>query len=220
MTDTPLSRVRAFQRAANPNGDYHWPAEETANIGGVPLYFDDIESLTSTDELDAVEVAIRRLREAQAERDALAARVVELEDAIRSAEEATAAWHNAADCLQAQLDEAKGAAKPEPCDKDCDCDCQPGQPCLCPERDCYCGPCPVCDRNEDVAVGQQDNAADTAPACLLCDCTGCQQCSTAERTAAFERALGHKLDGNGAVCFCYLARQRAAQGDAADGSAR
>lgn len=33
---------------------------------------------------------------------------------------------------------------PEPCDGDCDCDCQPGQPCLCPERDCYCGPCPVC----------------------------------------------------------------------------
>ncbi len=39
-------------------------------------------------------------------------------------------------------------AQPEPCDGDCDCDCQPGQPCLCPERDCYCGPCPVCDRDE------------------------------------------------------------------------
>jgi hypothetical protein len=36
------------------------------------------------------------------------------------------------------------ASQPEPCDGDCDCDCQPGQPCLCPERDCYCGPCPVC----------------------------------------------------------------------------
>jgi len=36
------------------------------------------------------------------------------------------------------------AEQPEPCDGDCDCDCQPGQPCLCPERDCYCGPCPVC----------------------------------------------------------------------------
>lgn len=34
--------------------------------------------------------------------------------------------------------------EPEPCDGDCDCDCQPGQPCLCPERDCYCGPCRVC----------------------------------------------------------------------------
>jgi hypothetical protein len=29
----------------------------------------------------------------------------------------------------------------------CDCECQPGQPCLCPERDCYCGPCPVCGDN-------------------------------------------------------------------------
>lgn len=29
----------------------------------------------------------------------------------------------------------------------CDCDCQPGQPCLCPERDCYCGPCRVCGEN-------------------------------------------------------------------------
>lgn len=27
---------------------------------------------------------------------------------------------------------------------ECDCECQPGQPCLCPERDCYCGPCRVC----------------------------------------------------------------------------
>jgi hypothetical protein len=79
MTDSPLSRVRAFQRAANPNRDYQWPAEEAANIGGVPLYFDDIEALASTDELDAVEVAIRRLREAESERDRLAARVAELE---------------------------------------------------------------------------------------------------------------------------------------------
>jgi hypothetical protein len=31
---------------------------------------------------------------------------------------------------------------------ECECGCQPGQPCLCPERDCYCGPCPVCDRKE------------------------------------------------------------------------
>ena len=29
----------------------------------------------------------------------------------------------------------------------CDCECQPGQPCLCPERDCYCGPCRVCGDN-------------------------------------------------------------------------
>jgi len=42
------------------------------------------------------------------------------------------------------------AEQPEPCDGDCDCDCQPGQPCLCPERDCYCGPCPVCDRDEEI----------------------------------------------------------------------
>lgn len=76
MTDeTPLSRVRAFQRAANPNGDYQWPAEEAANIGGVPLYFDDIESLASTDELDAVEVAIGRVRRAEAERDEARAEV-------------------------------------------------------------------------------------------------------------------------------------------------
>ena len=29
----------------------------------------------------------------------------------------------------------------------CDCECQPGQPCLCPERDCYCGPCRICGDN-------------------------------------------------------------------------
>lgn len=41
-------------------------------------------------------------------------------------------------------DDETVAQEPEPCDGDCDCDCQPGRPCLCPERDCYCGPCPVC----------------------------------------------------------------------------
>jgi hypothetical protein len=41
----------------------------------------------------------------------------------------------------------QGLSEPEPCDGDCDCDCQPGQPCLCPERDCYCGPCRVCGDN-------------------------------------------------------------------------
>jgi hypothetical protein len=40
-----------------------------------------------------------------------------------------------------------GLSEPEPCDGDCDCECQPGQPCLCPERDCYCGPCRVCGDN-------------------------------------------------------------------------
>ena len=76
--ETPLSRVRAFQRAANPNRDYQWPAEEAANIGGVPLYFDDIEALASTDELDAVEVAIRRLREAERDRNAARAELKQL----------------------------------------------------------------------------------------------------------------------------------------------
>jgi hypothetical protein len=41
--------------------------------------------------------------------------------------------------------------EPEPCDGDCDCDCQPGQPCLCPVRDCYCGPCRVCGDNPQQA---------------------------------------------------------------------
>lgn len=43
---------------------------------------------------------------------------------------------------------ARRKVEPAPRDADCDCDCQPGQPCLCSERDCYCGPCPVCDRKE------------------------------------------------------------------------
>lgn len=88
--ETPLSRVRAFQRAANPNGDYHWPAEEAAKVGGVPLYFDDIEALASTDELDAVEVAIRRLREAEAAAETLRE---QLSAATARAETAEAAYH-------------------------------------------------------------------------------------------------------------------------------
>jgi hypothetical protein len=79
MTDSPLARVRAFQRAANPNRDYRWPAEEAANIGGVPLYFDDIEALVDADDEDAVDEVIRRMREAETERDRLTARVAELE---------------------------------------------------------------------------------------------------------------------------------------------
>jgi len=90
MSETPLSRVRAFQRAANPNGDYHWPAEEAANVGGVPLYFDDIEALADTDELDAVEVAIRRLREAEAAAETLRK---QLAAATARAETAEAAYH-------------------------------------------------------------------------------------------------------------------------------
>lgn len=88
--ETPLSRVRAFQRAANPNGDYHWPAEEAANVGGIPLYFDDIEALADTDELDAVEVAIRRLREAKT---ATATLREQLAAATARAEQAEAAYH-------------------------------------------------------------------------------------------------------------------------------
>jgi len=90
MSETPLSRVRAFQRAANPNGDYHWPAEEAANVGGVPLYFDDIEALADTDELDAVEIAIRRLREAEAAVETLRE---QLAAATARAETAEAAYH-------------------------------------------------------------------------------------------------------------------------------
>lgn len=47
---------------------------------------------------------------------------------------------------------ARDEREPEPCDGDCDCDCQPGQPCLCPERDCYCGPCSVCGPNPQRAA--------------------------------------------------------------------
>jgi len=40
-----------------------------------------------------------------------------------------------------------GLSEPELFADACDCECQPGQPCLCPERDCYCGPCRVCGDN-------------------------------------------------------------------------
>lgn len=98
--ETPLSRVRAFQRAANPNGDYHWPAEEAANVGGVPLYFDDIEALASTDELDAVEVAIRRLREAEAAAETLRE---QLAAATARAETAEAALAEQRETIAAQI---------------------------------------------------------------------------------------------------------------------
>jgi hypothetical protein len=72
-----------------------------------------------------------------------------------------------------------------PCDRDCDCDCQPGQPCLCPERDCYCGPCPVCgphpaEPDDDAGHGDARATDDGAPtpsgwwqtrgACRYCGC--------------------------------------------------
>jgi len=41
----------------------------------------------------------------------------------------------------------QGLSEPELFADACDCECQPGQPCLCPERDCYCGPCRVCGDN-------------------------------------------------------------------------
>ena len=49
----------------------------------------------------------------------------------------------------------KSAQQPERFADECDCECQPGQPCLCPERDCYCGPCRVCGENPQ----QRDTAA-------------------------------------------------------------
>jgi len=41
----------------------------------------------------------------------------------------------------------QGLSEPELFADACDCECRPGQPCLCPERDCYCGPCCVCGDN-------------------------------------------------------------------------
>lgn len=55
-------------------------------------------------------------------------------------------------------DTAGQQTEPEPCDGDCDCDCQPGQPCLCPERDCYCGPCRVCRENPQQTEQPDTNA--------------------------------------------------------------
>jgi hypothetical protein len=43
---------------------------------------------------------------------------------------------------------AEQAAREEPA-ATCECGCQPGQPCVCPERDCHCQPCGVCDIDED-----------------------------------------------------------------------
>jgi len=41
---------------------------------------------------------------------------------------------------------------------ECECECVPGQPCPCPERDCYCRPCPVCDVPEAEHVDQDAEA--------------------------------------------------------------
>jgi hypothetical protein len=54
---------------------------------------------------------------------------------------------------------AEAPHRPEMFADECDCDCQPGQPCLCPERDCYCGPCRMCGENP------QQPARGTACAC-------------------------------------------------------
>lgn len=103
------------------------------------------ERKQACDERDA---ACIRAADAEAEREQYAARVTELE-AERDARPRpylTTAIATITPELEAKLRAAFAAkaTEAEPCDGDCDCDCQPGQDCLCPERDCYCGPCPVC----------------------------------------------------------------------------
>jgi len=69
-------------------------------------------------------------------------------DAAQEARSATLRAEGGVQASGSELEFGSGTAglsEPEPCDGDCDC--QPGQPCLCPERDCYCGPCRVCGDN-------------------------------------------------------------------------
>jgi hypothetical protein len=67
-----------------------------------------------------------------------------------------AAWRKYREEMAATLAKAETVPQqpePERFADECDCECQPGQPCLCPERDCYCGPCRVCGENPQRRAG-------------------------------------------------------------------
>lgn len=64
------------------------------------------------------------------------------------------AWRKYREEMSKTLAKAESAPQqPEYFVDECDCDCQLGQPCLCPERDCYCGPCRVCGENPQQPEG-------------------------------------------------------------------
>lgn len=72
------------------------------------------------------------------------------------------AWRKYREEMTATLVKAEPAPQqpePERFADECDCECQPGQPCMCPERDCHCGPCPACGeapQQRDTADGGAD----------------------------------------------------------------
>jgi len=71
-------------------------------------------------------------------------------DAVQEARSATETAEDGVQASGSELEfegRSAGLSEPELLADACDCECQPGQPCLCPERDCYCGPCRICGDN-------------------------------------------------------------------------
>lgn len=135
-------RLEAFVSSWQAAMDDDLVSEVIAVIDGRPLRKSDLRAA-----LDGLE-ALRGDNAALLDGNQ---RLQTMNDGLRQmaieAREAANGWHQATIDLYSGREEA-APQQAATFVEECDCGCRPGKPCLCPERDCYCGPCRVCDRDE------------------------------------------------------------------------